>query len=92
MADRIGSLEPGKQADIVCVDVATPRCAPFGAEQPYAAIVHGASSSDVTLTMVAGKVLYDWGDWKTLDPVTVVEDAQREGAALVKRAGIGARS
>jgi 5-methylthioadenosine/S-adenosylhomocysteine deaminase len=92
MADRIGSLEPGKQADIVCVDVATPRCAPFGAGQPYASIVHGANSSDVTLTMVAGKVLYDWGDWKTLDPITVVEDAQREGMALVKRAGIGARA
>ncbi len=92
LGDRIGSLETGKQADVVCVDVSTPRCAPFGEQQPYAAIVHGANSSDVTLTVAAGKVLYDWGEWKTMDPLAVVEDAQREGAALLKRAGLGARA
>jgi 5-methylthioadenosine/S-adenosylhomocysteine deaminase len=92
LADRIGSLEPGKQADVVCVDVRTPRCAPFGEEQPYAALVHGANSSDVTLTVCAGQVLYDWGEWKTMDPLAVVDDARREGAALLKRAGLGARA
>ena len=84
--------EVGKQADVVCVDVSTPRCAPFGEQQPYAALVHGASSSDVTLTVVAGRVLYDWGEWKTMDPLAVVEDAQREGAALLGRGRFGARS
>jgi 5-methylthioadenosine/S-adenosylhomocysteine deaminase len=92
LGDRIGSLEVGKQADIACVDVATPRCAPFGEEQPYAALVHGASSGDITLTVAAGKVLYDWGDWKTLDPLAVVEDARREGAALLKRAAAAGRA
>jgi len=86
LADRIGSLEAGKQADVCCVDVSTPRCAPFGIERPYEALVHGANSSDVTLTVVAGRVLYDWGDWKTLDPLEVVADAQREGRALLERA------
>ena len=89
MGDRVGSLEVGKQADVTCVDVATPRCAPFGEENPYAAIVHGAHSGDVTLTMVAGRVLYDWGEWKTLDPLAVVEDAQVQGRALLARAGMG---
>ena len=89
LAERIGSLEPGKQADVCCVDVSTPRCAPFGEERPYEALVHAASSSDVTLTVVAGRVLYDWGDWKTLDPLQVVADAQREGRELVQRAQVG---
>ena len=89
LGERIGSLEPGKQADVICVDVSTPRCAPFGEENPYAAIVHGAHSGDVTLTMVAGRVLYDWGEWKTLDPLAVVEDAQVQGRALLARAGMG---
>ena len=89
--DRIGSLEVGKQADVVCVDVDTPRCAPFGMHDPYATLVHAANSSDVTLTMVAGKVLYDWGDWRTMDPLHVVAEAQAEGRALLERAGNGAR-
>ncbi len=84
--DRIGSLEPGKQADIAVVDVSTPRCAPFGLDDPYTALVHGANSSDVVLTMCAGEVLYDWGDWKTMDPLAVVADARREGLALLERA------
>lgn len=92
MFDQIGSLEPGKQADVCCVDVSTPRCAPFGEEQPYTALVHGANSSDVTMTMVAGKVLYDWGEWKTMDPLDVVADARREGLALLDRTGQRART
>ena len=92
LGERLGSLEAGKQADVICVDVATPRCAPFGEEQPYAALAHGANPSDVRLTVVAGSVLYERGEWKTLDPLAVVEDAHREGAALVKRANPGARA
>ena len=92
LGECTGSLEAGKQADVTCVNVATPRCAPFGEEQPYAALVHGAGSGDVTLTVVAGRVLYERGEWKSLDPLAVVEDSRREGAALVKRADVGARA
>ena len=92
LSDRIGSLEVGKQADIACVDVDTPRCAPFAQHDPYAAIVHGASAADVTLTMVAGRVLYDWGEWKTLDPLTAVSDAKAQAAALVVRAASKGRA
>jgi 5-methylthioadenosine/S-adenosylhomocysteine deaminase len=87
--DRIGSLEVGKQADIVCVDVDTPRCAPLGADDPYTTLVHAANSSDVTFTMVAGKVLYDWGEWKTLDPLRVVAEAQLEAREVLVRAEDG---
>ncbi len=87
--DRIGSLEVGKQADIVCVDVDTPRCAPLGADDPYTTLVHSANSSDVTFTMVAGQVLYDWGEWKTMDPLEVVAEATREARALLARADEG---
>lgn len=86
LGDRVGSLEPGKYADIAVVDVSTPRCAPFGEDDPYTALVHGANSSDVVLTMAAGKVLYDWGDWKTMDPLRVVADATAQGRALMDRA------
>jgi 5-methylthioadenosine/S-adenosylhomocysteine deaminase len=89
MADRIGSLEPGKQADVICVDVTNSSCAPFGEENPYAALVHGAAANDVLFTMIAGKVVYELGTWTLLDPYDTVETAQDEAHALLQRAGLG---
>lgn len=80
-----GSLEPGKQADVAVVDVSTPHAAPFGEEEPYAALVHGAQAADVVLTVVAGRVLYRRGAWVTLDPRAAVAEARAEGRALVRR-------
>ncbi len=39
--------------------------------------------------MVAGQVLYDWGEWKTMDPLNVVAEAQLEARALLQRAEDG---
>ncbi|MEI7956819.1 MAG: amidohydrolase family protein, partial [Verrucomicrobiota bacterium] len=53
LGERIGSLEAGKQADVICVDVSTPRCAPFGQEQPYAALVKMGLRDGITLVWSA---------------------------------------
>jgi len=84
--DAIGSLEAGKQADVAVVDVTGPSCAPFAEDDPYTALVFGAAARDVTLTMVAGRVLYELESWTTLDPNRVGDDARREGRALLERA------
>jgi len=81
-----GSLEPGKQADLAVTDVAGPGAAPFAAEDPYTALVFGAAARDVTLTVVAGRVLYERGAWADLDPGRVNAEARSEGLALVRRA------
>lgn len=61
MDDRIGSLEIGKQADVLAVDLS-------GTNQsielnPVSALVNSCSTSDVLMTMVAGKVLYEKNRW-----------------------------
>jgi len=86
---RIGSLEVGKQADVIVIDAAALQQAPAPERDPYAAIVHAAGPKDVRLTMVAGRVLYKDGEWSTLDPRRVVADARQELAGLLRRAEQG---
>lgn len=86
---RIGSLEVGKQADVIVIDAGSLQQAPAPERDPYAAIVHAARPADVRLTMVAGRVLYQDGEWSTLDPRRVAADARQELAGLLRRAEQG---
>ena len=57
---RIGSLEPGKDADIIAINLEQPHLQPFvatSADSIYTALVYCASGKDVTDTMVAGRWL-----------------------------------
>jgi cytosine/adenosine deaminase-related metal-dependent hydrolase len=54
--DSIGSLQPGKYADFIAVDVERSHFAPI--DDPYSALVYGANQDDVQLTVVNGRPLY----------------------------------
>lgn len=53
MADRIGSLEVGKEADVIVVDAAAPHLTPL--HDPCTALVYAAGRSDVRDVFVAGE-------------------------------------
>jgi cytosine/adenosine deaminase-related metal-dependent hydrolase len=55
--DELGSLQPGKHADLAVVSLAGSPYVPW--EDPAAAVVMGGSSSRVLLTIVGGEVRYD---------------------------------
>ncbi len=61
MEDKIGSLEVGKCADIIAVDLSGSYLAPTS--DPVSAIVNTCAGSDVVMTMVAGRKLYDKSAW-----------------------------
>lgn len=61
MEDKIGSLEVGKLADIVAVDLSGSHQTPTS--DPVSAVVSSAVNSDVMMTMVNGNVLYERGKW-----------------------------
>jgi len=59
LENEIGSLTPGKRADLCVVDLRGPHLFPAGEDDPVAALVYGARAGDTLLTMVGGRVLYD---------------------------------
>jgi 5-methylthioadenosine/S-adenosylhomocysteine deaminase len=65
LEDRIGSLEPGKDADLCAVSLAATHVRPV--HDPLAALFHSARASDVVLTAVRGRVLYRDGRFAHAD-------------------------
>lgn len=63
--DRLGSLEPGKQADIIAVDLSKSHQIPT--HYPYSTLVHTANQENILWTMVAGKVVYENREWEGVD-------------------------
>jgi 5-methylthioadenosine/S-adenosylhomocysteine deaminase len=55
LADRIGTLEPGKRADVVCFALDHPRAVPV--YDPYSHMAYAARSSDVWHVVVDGRVV-----------------------------------
>lgn len=73
LGSHVGSLQAGLEADIIVVDIATSHQVP--AVEPYSGLVYTANQEDVVMTMVAGKVLYENGEFKTLDEHRIGSDA-----------------
>jgi cytosine/adenosine deaminase-related metal-dependent hydrolase len=82
--DRIGTLEPGKDADFCAVSLEHPSSAPNF--DPVVTLFHSARGTDVTMTVVAGQVLYASGKHTTLNADTarssIEEVAERLRAAF----------
>ncbi len=85
LGEVTGSLEAGKQADVIVVDAGAPHHGPQPGADPYTAIVHATRASDVRLTLVAGRMLYRGGEWATLDAARAVSDARAEALGLLAR-------
>jgi cytosine/adenosine deaminase-related metal-dependent hydrolase len=77
MGADVGSLEPGKCANLIAVDVSRSHFAPIA--DPYSALVYGANQDDVTLTIIGGRELY-----RDRTHVGVDEDAIRASAIAVR--------
>jgi cytosine/adenosine deaminase-related metal-dependent hydrolase len=84
LADRIGSIEPGKRADLIVVDRDRPHLAT--APDPFSALVYAARASDVRTTIVDGEVVVD--DFRLVqhDASEIDAVARAEAAALAARA------
>jgi 5-methylthioadenosine/S-adenosylhomocysteine deaminase len=83
LADKIGSLETGKQADIITVSLDSARETPI--YDPISHLVYVTRGDDVRTTIVAGRVLMRDGHVLTLREADVLRDA-RAMAERVRRA------
>ena len=83
---EIGSIEPGKRADLVLIDRHQPNLAL--ATDPYSAIVYAARGTDVRTTIVDGHVLVDDFSPTRWDAGDIARTARTEARALAARAKI----
>ena len=84
---EIGSLEIGKRADVIVVDLAQSHSSPQR-DDVVSALVYSAGSSDVRTTIIDGRVVMRDGELLTLNEADVIAEANREAGALTKRAGL----
>jgi cytosine/adenosine deaminase-related metal-dependent hydrolase len=86
--NEIGSLEIGKKADLVAIDLDTPNACPNNRDDIYAQIVYAAQYGDVRLTMIDGRICYEQGEIAGMDGRETVARAQAEWKKLLERAPI----
>lgn len=71
--DDIGVIEAGKKADLTIIDFNQPHLQPES--DPVANIVYSATASDVETVIVDGKVLFNKGEFLTLDREKIIHEA-----------------
>jgi 5-methylthioadenosine/S-adenosylhomocysteine deaminase len=83
---EIGSIEPGKRADLVLIDRAAPHLTP--APDPWSAIVYAARGSDVRTVVVDGQILVHDFALTRMEAAEVAYTARTAAAELAVRAGL----
>lgn len=84
--EEIGSIEPGKRADLIVIERDRPHLAPD--TDPWSTLVYAARGTDVRLTMVDGRVLVSEFGHTQLDRLEVTALARTAAATLVSRAAL----
>src|SRR6266545_7418860 len=85
IADRVGSLTPGKRADLILVRTNDLNVAPFG--NPALLLVQQAQPYNVDTVVIDGRILKHKGELVTIDTEEVIRKAAELFAAARKRAG-----
>jgi cytosine/adenosine deaminase-related metal-dependent hydrolase len=86
LADQIGSLEVGKKADIILVDLFKPHMMPLN--MPLTRVTCFANAADVDTTIVDGRVLMQGRQVLSVDEVEVLEQAQVACDRMLERSGL----
>lgn len=83
LGDEIGSLEPGKRADLIALDLDRTHLQPF--HGAYTSLVWYAKSTDVATSIVDGRVVIRDGHASLVNEDEVLADVQRRAPAWRKR-------
>jgi 5-methylthioadenosine/S-adenosylhomocysteine deaminase len=84
MEDKIGSIEEGKDADLIILDFNQPHLMLTNRIVPK--LVYSAHGSDVVTTIIHGQVVMENRQIVTVDEQRVLEDAERISQELVQGA------
>jgi 5-methylthioadenosine/S-adenosylhomocysteine deaminase len=73
--DDIGSLEVGKKADIIIINLNQPHLVPL--YNPYSHVVYAASGADVTASIINGRVIMKDREILTVDEEEIMEEVRK---------------
>jgi cytosine/adenosine deaminase-related metal-dependent hydrolase len=85
MEKDIGSLETGKKADVVLLDLRRPHLYPLN--MPVFRLIYFANGNDVDMVIVDGRIALENRKATFVDEDEVLDDAQRETEAMLDRTG-----
>lgn len=83
---ELGSLEPGKKADVVLLDMRKPHL--FPPVMPVLRLTHFANAADVDTVVVNGEVLMQARQASRVDVGEVLDTAEAEARRAFERAGM----
>ncbi len=83
LTKNVGSLEVGKKADLILIDLSKPHLKPL--HDIYASIVYSACRTDVDAIIVNGKILMENRHVKSLDEQAIMEKAEDTASDLLAR-------
>ena len=78
--DDIGTLEVGKKADLILIDIDQPHYAPWN--DTVADLVYSGQGSDVKTTIINGQIVMENRQFTTLDKEKIMFDAARFAKVL----------
>ncbi len=86
LQDQIGSIETGKKADLIIVNMQKPHLTPTF--NPVSHLVYAAEGSDVETTIIDGKIIMENRVVKSLNEEKIIRDANEHASKLLERAEI----
>ncbi len=86
LADQIGSIEAGKRADFVVINMDAPHLTPSW--DPVSTIAYCAHGSDVHTVVIDGHIVMQGRQVLTLDEAAILADIRRRFRGVGRRAGV----
>jgi 5-methylthioadenosine/S-adenosylhomocysteine deaminase len=90
MEKQIGSLEAGKQADVIVVDTTAPHATPM--YNVYSELVFALKASDVKTVVVGGKIVMEDRRMLTLNEPEILAKAQEYKKKIVESLAVPAKN
>jgi len=86
LGKHVGSIECGKKADLVIVDMKKPHLVPL--HNVVSNLVYSTNGADVDTVLVDGKIVMQERKVTTLDEEKILEEAQKAADDLIRKRGM----
>lgn len=80
LGSQIGSIKEGKQADLILIDTTEPQLNPEN--NLISGLVYSANGSEVRTVLVAGEILMEDGELKTMDAEEILKEVNERARRL----------